>query len=112
MEKKTKTYRSIVARINAHMRENSIIAVDCSRWYVGISNDPTRRNDEHTRNFGEKICFFKSFYAHTKEIASQIEDYFANKGTINATGSRGAKDDSRWVYVFKAKPTVIDQLNA
>ena len=109
---KTKTYKSIVAKINAHIKANSVVAADYSRWYAGISNDPLRRNDEHTRTFGDQICYFKSFNARTKEIASQIEDHFASKGTINAPGSRGANDNSKWVYVFKAKPTMIDKLNA
>lgn len=109
---KTKTYKSIVGKINAHIKKNSTIVADNSRWYVGISNDAKRRNAEHTRKFGDKICYFKSFYAYSKEIASQIEDYYAKKGTINAPGSRGATEESKWVYVFKAKPTLIDQLNA
>ena len=108
MEKKSKTYKSIVAKINAHMKLHSYLCVDAERWYVGISNSPVRRNGEHTRKFGEDIKFFKSFYAYSMKIASQVEDYFSKKGTINACGSRGATEDSKWVYVFKANPTVLD----
>lgn len=101
MEAKTKTYRSIVAKINRHIKENSWANTPLSRWYVGITNDPCRRQSEHQREFGLDILYYAVFYAYSKKIASQVEDYFSKKGTSNAPGSRGATDDSRWVYVYK-----------
>ena len=101
MEKKTKTYRSVVAKINRHIADNSWANTPLSRWYVGITNDPKRRKSEHQAEFGLSIRNYAVFYAYTKKTASQVEDYFSKKGTSNCPGSRGAKDDSRWVYVYK-----------
>lgn len=101
MEKKSRTYRSIVAKINRHIDEHSWANTPLSRWYVGITNDPMRRKSEHQREFGLNIRDYAVFYAYTKKIASQVEDYFSKKGTSNCPGSRGAREDSRWVYVYK-----------
>ena len=101
MEKKSKTYRSIVAKINQHIEENSVFISDTAIWYVGITNNPMRREAEHKRAYGFNVRYYAVFYAHTKKIASQVEDYFAKKGTTNFPGSSGAVEDSRWVYVFK-----------
>jgi hypothetical protein len=103
----TKTYRSIVAKINKHLTDNSLIYTDHNRWYIGITDDIERRKREHTQKHGDLKCF-ASYYAYTKDIACSIETYFTKKGTLNALGSRGATDNSRYVYIFKAKPTIID----
>lgn len=101
MEKKSKTYRSIVTKINRHIKEHSWANTPLSRWYVGISNNPNRRMSEHQQEYGMDIRNYVVYYAYTKKIASQVEDYFSKKGTSNATGPRGATEDSRWVYVYK-----------
>ena len=101
MEKKSKTYRSLVAKINRHIADNSWANTPLKRWYVGISNHPNRRKSEHQRVYGMDIRNYTVFYAYTKRIASQVEDYFSKKGTSNAIGSRGATEESRWVYVYK-----------
>ena len=103
----SKTYRSIVAKINKHVNDNSIVYTDHSRWYIGITRDVERRKHEHEKKFGDLKCF-KSFYAYNKEIACSIETYFTNKGTLNKIGSRGATDESKFVYIFKARPTALD----
>lgn len=102
MEKKSKTYRSLVARINRHIDRHSLLVPDYSKWYVGITNNPRRRYSEHSKEFGFGIQNYAVFYAYTKKTASQVEDFFSKKGTANAPGSRGATDESRWVYVYKA----------
>jgi hypothetical protein len=96
---KSKTYKSIVAKINLHIKENSYLQGNNHRWYVGITNDVKRRKAEHEAR--ETIHHFASYYAYTAKIASEIEDYFSRKGTANNVGSRGANENSRWVYVFK-----------
>lgn len=101
MEKKTKTYRSIVAKINRHIDSHSLGWPDYRKWYVGITNNPRRRRSEHDAEYGFGIRHYAVFYAYTKKTASQVEDFFSRKGTANAAGSRGATDDSRWVYVYK-----------
>lgn len=101
MEKKSKTYRSIVAKINRHISEHSLLNPDYSKWYVGVTNSPKRRRMEHDAEFGFGIQYYNVFYAFTKKTASQVEDFFAKKGTSNAASSCGATDNNRWVYVYK-----------
>ncbi|MBP5497634.1 MAG: hypothetical protein J6X98_10775 [Bacteroidales bacterium] len=101
MEKKTKTYRSLVAKINWHIDEHSLLAPDYRKWYVGVSNSPRRRRKEHEDAFGFGIQHYAVFYAYTKKTASQVEDFFSKKGTAQALGSRCATEDSHWVYVYK-----------
>lgn len=107
METKSKTYRSVVAKINAHIRKNSFIYADNSRWYVGITNDIKRRKAEHLTENPFLSCF-ASYYAGSMKIAAEIEAHFTQKGTLNASGSRGATKESKWVYVYKDAPTVLD----
>ncbi|MDR3046056.1 MAG: hypothetical protein LBU51_00380 [Bacteroidales bacterium] len=97
---KTKTYRSIVAKINNHIRDNSYIQGTHYRWYVGITGDVDRRKVEHLTEEPD-MRHFKAYYAYSAKIASEIEDYFAKKGTANKVGSRGANENSKLVYVYK-----------
>ena len=74
-----------------------VLEADLSEPYTGIIS----YSDHIYAEFGFGIQHYNVFYAFTKKTASQVEDFFANKGTANATGSRGATEDSRWVYVYK-----------
>lgn len=108
---KTKTYKSIVAKINAHIRANSTMGyVNYSRWYVGITNDVKIRKSKHNQTFPNNM-YFQFFDAGTMDTANQIEAHFSkNKGTINDSGKGGAKENSIYVYAFKAEPTWVEIL--
>ena len=43
MEKKSKTYKTLVAKINRHIAYNSWTNTPMSRWYVGVANLPNRK---------------------------------------------------------------------
>lgn len=105
--RQTKTYRSVVAQINAHVAAHSVLMVDWGRWYVGITCDVERSAGEHGLSYSELVGF-RSFYARTDAIASAVVDFYARKGAYNYTGAQGAVEGSRWVHVFKAHPTLQD----
>ena len=90
-----------MAKINRHIANNSWSNTPLKRWCVGTNENPNRRESEYYRVYGAYIRSYAVFYAHSKKIASQVENYFSKKGTANAPGSRGATEDSRWVYVYK-----------
>ncbi len=107
--KVTKTERRVVRAINKHIESNSFIEPNYKRWYIGITNKIDRRAKEHEKTYG-KLHYFQSYYACSKRISVAIETYISKKGTANAIGSRGAKNTSKWVYVFKSEPTKLDEI--
>jgi hypothetical protein len=74
-----------------------------NRWYVGITNNTMRRQAEHSAKLG-KIEHWSSWKAKNTVEAGIIEDHFNKKGSSNFKGTRGAIENSWYVYVFK-KPT-------
>lgn len=83
MEKKSKTYRSIVAKINRHISEHSLLNPDYSKWYVGVTNSPKRRRMEHDAEFGFGIQYYNVFYAFTLILGlfskSQINTHVSSR---------------------------------
>lgn len=95
------TTTSIKSQITKHIK--SSMGSENPRlkyWYVGITNSLNRRKAEHKISTLE-IKFWKTFDAESMENANSIESYFSNKGTSNRPSKNGAKEDSKFVYVFK-----------
>ena len=108
-EKKTKTYRSTVLKIRHHIKSKDFFSgVSC--WYIGITNNVYVRKAQHMRKDYPDMKYFRSFYVYSMHIASQIEDYFSDEGALNHKGKRGAKENSRYVYVFKGNSNFLDIL--
>ena len=102
MEQKTKTYRSLVARINRHIKENSWANTPMNRWYVGVIDKPLRKKSEYQQELGMDIRNYVILYAYSKRIASQVEDYFLKKGLSKASSLYGNLENCRWVYIYKS----------
>lgn len=102
MEQKTKTYRSLVARINRHIKENSWANTPMNRWCVGVVDKPLREKSECQQELGMDIRNYMILYAYSKKIASQLEDYFLNKGLSKSTVLCNNSEDCRWVYIYKS----------
>ncbi len=100
-------FEIIVKKIEEHFENNSTFYVDEIRWYIGITNDVERRKKEHQKKYPQ-MKFFRSFNARTMNISSQIEKHITQKGTANKAWKGGANENSKWVYVFKSKPTILD----
>ena len=102
MEQKTKTYRSLVAKINLHIKENSWANTPMNRWYVGIIDKPLRKMSEYQQELGMDIRNYVIFYAYSKRIASQVEANFLKKGLSKASGLYVNSENCRWVYIYKS----------
>ncbi len=100
MEKKSKTYKTLVAKINRHIAYNSWTNTPMSRWYVGVANLPNRKEDEYYRVYGPDILRYAVFYAYSNRIAAQVVDYFLRKGVSKHPHDFSTKD-CHWVYVHK-----------
>ncbi len=106
---KTKTYRSINAKISDWVSKNSFLYIDNSRWYSGITNNEERRKIEHKIKNQADIKCWKCWDAKTKRIASALEDSLHRRGFSNAPFSRGAKETSKFIYVYKKFPTGLEK---
>lgn len=102
---KTKTYRSINSQISAWVNKNSVLWTDKGRWYAGVTNDEKRRKIEHTVKNDEKMTAWKCWNAKTLRISSALEDSLSHRGFSNAPFTRGAKETSKFIYVYKKFPT-------
>lgn len=94
------------------MKDFSILnEVDYERWYVGISNDVAIRIKAHIKNKKISTLFFNNWYVYSKANAHEIEKWFSKeKNTINAPTIGGANEKSKYVYCFKGKPHLIDEI--
>lgn len=76
---------------------------DKKDFYVGITNDPDRREDEHNANFlGLVKCKSE---AEAKELETELN------GKGFDTGSRpanGGKKDTKFVYVYKKTSKTVE----
>lgn len=105
---KTKTYQRVKRDIEAWVLINSNILYDFSRWYCGITNDPTVRERRHKHKLQLKPYFFISFDAKSKRIARALETSFHIRGMKDTDKHGGAKESSRYIYVYKIRPTILD----
>ena len=71
-------------------------SIGYSAWTVGITNDPTRRKEEH-QNAGKSVSSWKHWKADSEAIARDVEKYFLDKGM---KGGGGGGDKPTFVYVF------------
>ena len=81
------------AMIKAHIEETG---GDYSDWYVGISEDPKNRLDQH--NVSDEN-FPRTWDTESEQRARDIEDYFVN--VLETQGDTGGGDRPTYVYVYK-----------
>jgi hypothetical protein len=103
----SKAYQQVFAKIDKHVHSQCYFP-DGARWYCGITNNPTKRKQAHRKQHPQ-MMFFKSFYAYTLDVAHQIEKDLAEY-CINYPQKGNAKQNSHYVYIFKAHPTLIDKI--
>lgn len=105
--------RGIIKRdIKRWVSENSV-TVQNWRWYCGITKHSDRtRIVQHIREKGIEGLCWHPWNAGTFENAHEIEVYFSGIGMANAPTTGGATSESKFVYVFKQYPTLIDEFAA
>ena len=95
----TETAKSIIGQIERWVAENSTGRVVCENWYVGITNYPYARASAHQLADGQ-LKFWKVYDAKSRRIAEAIETFFHDKKMQGKDVKGGAKDDSRYIYVY------------
>ncbi|MFK8377546.1 hypothetical protein [Capnocytophaga canimorsus] len=88
---------SIKALFTKHIKEYS---ENFSDWYCGITNSEKRRNSEHLRKY-KKIYDWKCYTVKNVEEANEIEKYFNEKGTLNASNMGHTTIKTNKVYIFR-----------
>jgi predicted GIY-YIG superfamily endonuclease len=103
-----KTTTKIIRQIEAYVKQKSTIIIDYKRWYIGVTNNPSIRKSQHKSLNNEEPYFWKHWYCYSKENALTVEKYFHKKGMLNTSKQGGTAENSKYVYVYKKYPTLID----
>lgn len=103
-----KTTTKIKKQIEKYVKENSNFFVDYSRWYIGVTNNPEIRKNQHKSLNNKEPNFWKHWYCYSKENALEIEKYFHKKGMLETSKTGGVAEDSKYVYVYKKYLTILD----
>ncbi len=86
--------------------------IEHSRWYCGVTNDDTKRKAQHIWEKQISAMYFKSWDAGSKANSLIIEKYFHGLGMKGDSKSPGGvKSTSRYVYVFKINPNIIERIS-
>lgn len=89
------TYYVSSLEMNIHQIRAAIIewvGSDYSNWYIGITDDPDTRRQQHTNT-----SRWKAWPANSENDAREIEREFLNKGM---RGDTGGGYTPNWVYVY------------
>ena len=105
--KKTSTFDKIVSQIEK-VRAGKMGKYP--RWYVGVTEFPQRRYKEHMRKIGTEPFYWFSWYAYSKKTALTIEKHFHDLGMLEGAMAGGVKNTSKFVYIYKLKPDILDEL--
>ncbi len=89
------TAYEIESAIHEH---RSIYGGSFSQWYIGITDNPKRRLEEHEQRY-DHILNPNYWTANSKEIAAQVEKWGLNQNMQGNTG--GGNGNSYYVYIFK-----------
>lgn len=104
---------AIKRAIEVHIHPNnnrSDFYVNYKNWYVGITNNVNLRKAQHQKGKNIPALHFKSWNAETKSNAIEIEKYFHNLGMKDKSSVGGARDSTTYVYVFKIRTNIADDL--
>lgn len=100
-------YNRIKKEIDKHIDEYSF-SHEKHRWYSGITNDPTRRLDQHKKK--KNVMYPKIWNTKSVEVAHELEKYCSHKGFQNTDNFGGAKPNSFHFYIFKTNLTIGDYI--
>jgi predicted GIY-YIG superfamily endonuclease len=94
-----------------HPKNNrSDFYVRYSNWYIGITNNVKIRKAQHQKNKNIAALHFKAWNTDTKKNAIEIEKHFHALGMRDKASIGGAKDSTTYVYIFKVKTNIADDV--
>jgi hypothetical protein len=96
-----KSNRRIIREIEKWVGKNSFLFKVYGKWYVGITNSPYRRKQQHSSNHFWGIGKWKYWKAASIKQSRSIEKYFSKKGMTGGKVLGGAKRNSVYIYVYK-----------
>ena len=68
---------------------------DYSIWTIGVTDNPSRRKEEHGKDHNVK--YWMQWEADSETAARNVEEYFIAKGMKGGEGGKGSAD---YVYIF------------
>ncbi|SOU87276.1 hypothetical protein [Tenacibaculum dicentrarchi] len=108
---KSKTYNKVQKEIKKWMRKNSFLITKNARWYVGITNDPSRRKREHKNKNNIQCLYWKTWNMKSVRLSLALETHFHNKSLLDKDLKGGYdRKTSKHIYVYKKFPTLINKL--
>lgn len=104
----TATAKEIIKDIKRWRMKNSILEIDYSRWYCGITNNPYTRKNQHKSKNGSDPYAWLELDARSRRIAEAVETYFHDRGMKDSDSKGGSAENSKFIYVYKKRPTWFD----
>lgn len=104
----TITAKNIIKSFNKWIAANSKIDVDYSRWYCGITKNPYKRYSNHKSSIKSEPYAWVEMDAKSRRIAEAVETYFHSLGVKDSDSKGGSSVDSKYVYIYKKRPTWFD----
>lgn len=102
-------YQEVRSAILKWVRENSTFTSDYARWYVGVTKNPSQRQAAHNSKMPNGTLYWKHFYVASSKIASDLEtELHINYGFLETDKKGNIQNDSKYIYVFKKHPTIVD----
>lgn len=85
--------------------------VDLSKWYCGITHvENTSKLDSYLEKKGSQNLYFKRWLANDPIASQEILSFFIKNGMINRPIKGKLNVQTRYVYVFKIQPAVVDDI--
>lgn len=109
----TRRIGAIKRAINSYIstkKGKSDFFIDHSNWYIGVTNNAQVRKVQHQRQKNISALYYKAWDAETKSNALAIEKHFHDLGMKDKASSGGAVETTKYVYVFKINPNMIDEV--
>ncbi len=108
---KTKSYIKARKELLEWVGKHSTVMINYSRWYSGITKNPNDRISSHNANPKNKKGAYLWFTVNVKSvrIALALETSLHKLGFLDTDDKGGYdREKSKWVYVFKRRPTIVD----
>jgi hypothetical protein len=103
----SKTAQNLILSITKWRNNHSLITAKNERWYIGITNNSSKRKKEHeidAKNEGFEVSYFEFWDAKTVNIALAVETYWHDRGMLETDRKGNFKVTSRYIYVYKKYP--------